>query len=56
MIGCHNSILGYSPKFTFFQNKNKIDKIKASNMEKAGRREFQKYIKNKLYIFRKIEA
>jgi hypothetical protein len=51
MIGCHNSILGYSPKFTFFQNKNKINKIKANNMEKAGRRECQKYIKKQAIFF-----
>jgi hypothetical protein len=34
---CHNPILGYSPKFNFFQNKNKINKIKAGNVEKAGK-------------------
>jgi hypothetical protein len=34
---CHNPILGYSPKFTFFQNKNQKNKIKAGNVEKAGR-------------------
>jgi len=35
-VGCHNPILGYSPKFTFFQNKNKKNKIKAGNVEKPG--------------------
>jgi hypothetical protein len=46
---CHNPILGYSPKFTFFQNKNKKNKIKAGNMEKAGREinlQFLKEIKD----------
>jgi hypothetical protein len=34
---CHNSILGYSLKFTFFfQNKNQKHKIKADKVEKAG--------------------
>ena len=36
---CHNPILGYSPKFTFFLNKKqkkiKKIKIKAGNVEKA---------------------
>jgi hypothetical protein len=32
---CHNPILGYSPKFTFLKNKNKKNKIKAGNVEKA---------------------
>jgi hypothetical protein len=34
---CHNPILGYSSKFTFFQNKNQKNKIKAGNVEKACR-------------------
>jgi hypothetical protein len=34
-IRCHHPILGDSPKFTFFQNKNKKNKIKAGNAEKA---------------------
>jgi len=34
---CHNPILGYSHKFTFFQNKNHKNKIKDGNVEKAGR-------------------
>jgi len=34
---CHNPILGYSPKFTFFQNKKQKNKVKADNVEKAGR-------------------
>jgi hypothetical protein len=34
---CHNPILGYSPKFIFFQNKNQTNKIKAGNVEKASR-------------------
>jgi len=33
---CHNPILGYSPKITFFQNKNQKNKIKADNVENAG--------------------
>jgi len=33
---CHNPILGYSSKNFFFQNKNKKNKIKAGNVEKAG--------------------
>jgi hypothetical protein len=32
---CHNPILGYSPKFIFFQNKNQKNKIPAGNVEKA---------------------
>jgi hypothetical protein len=36
-VSCHNSILGYSLKFTFFQNKNQKNKIKADNVEKVGR-------------------
>jgi hypothetical protein len=27
--GCHNPILGYSPKINFFQNKNQKNKIKS---------------------------
>jgi len=34
---CHNLILGYSPKFIFFQNKNKKIIIKTGNVEKVGR-------------------
>jgi hypothetical protein len=47
-IICHNPILSYSLKFIFFQNKNLKNKIKAANVEKAGRGGFQKYIKIKL--------
>jgi hypothetical protein len=36
ILHCHNSILGYSLKFTFFQNKNQKNKIKAGNVEKAS--------------------
>jgi urocanate hydratase len=40
---CHNPILGYSPKFTFFQNKkNQKNKIKAGNAEKADQERLQK--------------
>ena len=35
-IRCHHPILGDSPKFSFFQNKNKKNKIKAGNAEKAN--------------------
>jgi hypothetical protein len=34
-VDCHNPILGYSPKFTFFKIKTKKNKIKAGNVEKA---------------------
>ena len=35
---CHNPIMGYSLKFTFFfQNKNQKNKIKANNVEKVSR-------------------
>jgi hypothetical protein len=39
---CHNPILGYSQKITFFQNKNKKNKIKAGNVEKTDQGEQQK--------------
>jgi hypothetical protein len=34
---CCNPILDYSSKIIFFQNKNQKNKIKANNVEKAGR-------------------
>jgi hypothetical protein len=37
-----NSILGYSPKFIFFQNKKSKNKIKAGNVEKADQGGLQK--------------
>ena len=47
---CHNPILGYSPKINFFfQNKNKINKIKADNVEKADR-------EIKLQFFKEIQG
>jgi len=39
---CQNPILGYSPKFTFFQNKKSKNKIKAGNVEKADQGGLQK--------------
>jgi hypothetical protein len=45
----YNPILGYSLKFIFFQNKNQKYKIKAVNIEKAGRG-------IQLYFWRKIKA
>jgi hypothetical protein len=32
---CHNPILGYSLKITFFQNKNQKNKIKAGNVKQV---------------------
>jgi hypothetical protein len=34
---CHNPILGYSLKFTFFSKQKKKGQIKAGKVEKAGR-------------------
>ena len=53
---CHHPILGDSPKFTFFQNKNKKNKIKVSDVKKADRGGFQKINKNQAAILEEIQS
>jgi hypothetical protein len=42
LVKCHHPIFGDSPNFTFFQNKNQKNKIKAGNTEKTDQERLQK--------------